>query len=126
MMGAAWLWWLTKGWPWTRKNWMWLLLFPVALFAFLFGRDRGKVVVVDARKESDAASDFVKKVEEKKQAAEDKLEQELVERMSAVIEEHREAVNSLTEEQKAEADQLLDDPDALRGYLLQVGSRARG
>jgi gas vesicle protein len=105
---------------------MWLLLFPVALFAFLFGRDRGKVVVVDARKESDAASDFVKKVEEKKQAAEDKLEQELVERMSAVIEEHREAVNSLTEEQKAEADQLLDDPDALRGYLLQVGSRARG
>jgi vacuolar-type H+-ATPase subunit I/STV1 len=121
-----WLWWLTKGWPWLKKNWMWVLLFPVALLAFLFGRDRGKVVVVDERRESDAARDFERKVEERRQAAVGELDRQLVERTGAVVQEHREELNKLTEEQRAAAEELLGDPDALRSYLLQVGSRARG
>jgi hypothetical protein len=124
-MTGAWLWWLTKGWPWTKKNWMWVLLFPVALVAFLFGRDRGRVVVVDERKESDASRDFERKVEERKQAAVEKLDRALIERTESVVKEHVETINALTAEQRARADELLDDPDALRGYLVQVGSRAR-
>lgn len=125
-MSPFWLWWLTKGWPWLKKNWMWVLLFPVALLAFLFGRDRGKVVVVDERRESDAARDFERKVEERRQAAVGELDRQLVERTGAVVQEHREELNKLTEEQRAAAEELLGDPDALRSYLLQVGSRARG
>lgn len=109
-----------------KKNWMWVLLFPVALLAFLFGRDRGKVVVVDERRESDAARDFERKVEERRQAAVGELDRQLVERTGAVVQEHREELNKLTEEQRAAAEELLEDPDALRSYLLQVGSRARG
>lgn len=125
-MSHFWLWWLTTGWPWLKKNWMWVLLFPVALLAFLFGRDRGKVVVVDERRESDAARDFERKVEERRQAAVGELDRQLVERTGAVVQEHREELNKLTEEQRAAAEELLGDPDALRSYLLQVGSRARG
>lgn len=124
-MTPAWLWWLTIGWPWLKKNWMWVLLFPVALVAFLFGRDRGKVVVVDERRESDAARDFERKVEERRQAAAGELDRQLAERTGAVVQEHREELNKLTEEQRAAAEELLGDPDALRSYLLQVSSRAR-
>lgn len=124
-MSPFWLWWLTKGWPWLKKNWMWVLLFPVALVAFLFGRDRGKVVVVDERRESDAARDFERKVEERRQAAAGELDRQLAERTGAVVQEHREELNKLTEEQRAAAEELLGDPDALRSYLLQVSSRAR-
>lgn len=120
------VWWSTKAGPWLRKNWMWVLLFPLALAAYLFGRDHGKVVVVDKREESDAAAEFEKKVEAKKQAAIDALDKQLAERTEEVVKEHVDTINKLTEKQQAEADELLDNPDALRNYLLNVGGRARG
>lgn len=104
---------------------MWLL-FPVGVFIYLAGRQQGKVVVVDKREESDAARVFEEKVEARKQAAIDELDQALVQRTEAVVREHTEAINALTEEQRMVADELLDNPDELRNYLMGVGRRARG
>jgi hypothetical protein len=122
----AWGWWSIKAQPWLRKNWMWVLLFPLALLAYLFGKDRGKVVVVDQRQESDAASELAAKVEEKKQQAIAELDRKRAEKAEQVVAEHVETINTLTTQQKVEADKLLDDPGALQDYLEKVGRRAHG
>ena len=126
----TWFWVQTVAWPWLKKNWLYVLFFPVVLLAvivsFLEGKNRGKVVVVDKREESDAADEFAKKVEERKSAAIDELEQRRAEQVELVVKEHVDTINQMTEEQRAKVDELLDDPEALHSYLLDVGRRARG
>jgi hypothetical protein len=124
------LWWSLVAWPWLKKNWLYVLFFPVVALAFVIayiqGKSAGRVVVVDKREESDAAAEFEKKVEARKQSAIDELDRQLAERTEEVVKEHTDAINKLTEKQRGEADELLDNPDALRQYLLGVGGRARG
>ena len=124
------LWWSLVAWPWLKRNWLYVLFFPVVIFAFVIayiqGKHDGRIVVVDKREESDQAREFEKKVEQRKQDAVDELERELVERTEAVVKEHVKTIDKLTKEQKARADELLDNPDELRRYLLDVGKRARG
>jgi hypothetical protein len=117
---------LGKAWEWFKKNWMWVILFPVALAAYLFGRDHGEVTVLTDDTESDAAKKRIEDID--KQVAEERAEEtvKLWKRTRAVIEEHRETVDNLTEEQDKEVDELLKDPDALNEYLLEVGRKARG
>lgn len=120
------LWWSGRAWPWLRKNWYWVVFFPVMLFIYILGRGHGRVVVVDKREESDAARKFEEEVEAKKKKAIDAAEKERVEKTEEVVRTHVDTIQRLTEEQKAEADALLDDPSALNDYLSAVGSRARG
>lgn len=123
---VVWLWVKGTAWPWLKKNWMWVILFPVALIIYLTGRSHGEVVVVNDDHESDAAKKRIEDID--KRVAEEKAEEavKLWRRTRAVIEEHQETVDNLTEEQDKEVDELLKDPDTLNEYLLEVGKRARG
>jgi hypothetical protein len=122
----VWGWLRTKAWPWFKKYWMWVLLFPLALVIYLTGRSHGEVVVVNDDHESDAAKKKIADVETRAAAEREKAKSELLRKSAKVIEEHQEAVNDLTEEQEGKVDELLEDPDALNEYLLEVGRRARG
>jgi hypothetical protein len=125
LLVKAWGWLKTKAWPWLKKNWMWVILFPIALIAYLFGRDHGEVVVINDDQESDAASKKIADVETLAAAEKEEAKAELLRKSAKVISEHRESVDKLTEKQVEVVDELLHDPDALNEYLLSVGREAR-
>ena len=123
---VAWNWLKTKAWPWFKKYWMWVILFPIALVAYLLGRDHGEVKVINDDHESDAAKKKIEDIEALVEEEKEEAKVELLEKSKKVIEEHKETLAELTEEQNDQVDELLEDPDALNDYLLDVGKRARG
>ena len=122
---VAWLWLKNTAWPWFKENWMWVILFPIALVIYLTGRSHGEVVVVNDDHESDASKKKIEEVETRAAAEKVKEKAELWEKTKKVIEEHRETVDKLTDEQDKQVDELLQDPEALNAYLLNVGKQAR-
>lgn len=123
---TVWRWLKTKAWPWLKKYWAWVLLFPIMLCVYLLGRGHGEVKVINDDHESDAAKKKIADVETRAAAEKEQAKSELLKKSAKVIGEHQEAVNNLTEEQEGKVDELLEDPDALNEYLLEVGRRVRG
>ena len=123
---SAWGWLKNKAWPWFKKYWMWVILFPIALAVYLLGRSHGEVVVINDDQESDAAGKKIADVETRAAAEKEAAKSELLRKSAKVISEHRNTVSKLTEEQDQQVDELLENPDSLNAYLLRVGRDSRG
>lgn len=125
------LWWLAvkKGaaavWAWLKKYWKWLIL-PVGVAVYFLGRSQGGVKVVPNREESDAARALKEKIEARAYEEKEEAKAELLKKSKEVVEKNQEAVDKLTDEQREMAGEMLDDPEALNSFLLDVGKRARG
>jgi hypothetical protein len=120
------LWWTYKAKPWLKKNWMWLLL-PVGILLFIFGRTSKPTRKIDVVSTKLHGADV--KREELKAELEDKvkeLDDEKADKIAKVVIEHKGVIDSMTDEQKEKADELLEDPDELNSYLLNVGQHVRG
>lgn len=116
-------WWAGKAWPWLKKNWQWVLV-PIGVLLFatkLLGGRRTTVVAseltgaAEVEREAEAVAN-----REKAEATKRRLT-----RLRVVKEEHAEAVKVLTKEQAARVDELLEDPEGLNSYLLDVGKQVR-
>lgn len=117
---------LRKVWAWLKKYWKWLL-FPVGLvlgiLTMIFkDKDLGDVVApkeVETEEERDKANDEAKALSDEAKAERD-------EKVMEVGRKHLETVMKLTDDQKAKARELVDDPGELNEYLLNVGKEIRG
>ena len=119
------LWWTLKAWPWLKKHWKWFVLFPAMLVVWLAGRRSGEVTVVDKREESDGARERKEELEAKADKAKDEARKEARRRTQEVMTKHLETVEKLDKEQRAKVNDLIDDPEELNSFLLQVGKDMR-
>ena len=118
-------WWSSKAWPWTKANWRWFVLFPVMVFVWAAGKRSGNITVVSDDEESDAAKDFQDKVEKDTTNKVEQLDEARRARVEEVVETHKKTMASLSGDQKAQADELLKDPEELNSFLHSVGTRQR-
>jgi hypothetical protein len=117
------LWFMTKAWPWLKKNWAWIVL-PVGLLILVlkaFGRQRISVVAPEligaAEEQSSAKAEADARVSEAGRVrAEDS---------DHINAEHSAAVDRLVGSQAAKVGPLLEDPDALNDFLKDVGKDMR-
>ena len=125
------LWWLavkkaaSATWVWLKKYWQWLLL-PVGVALYFLGRKQGGVKVIADREESDAARALKEKIEAKAAEEQEEAKAELLRKSKEVVERNQEVIEKLTDKQKQMADEMLDDPEALNSFLLDVGRKVRG
>lgn len=117
--------WLSKAWAWLKKYWMWIL-FPIGLLSlglrFLLG---GKKMPSVLAPEQVGASQVA---EEERQKAEEKVriaEADRKHRIELIEKAHQDTIEKMTEEQRAEASALQEDPEKLTDYLLNVGKEMR-
>lgn len=113
--------WLILAWGWLKKNWKSVLLGVGTLgIGLLVGRTLKKPPKV-------VNPELVDHEEARKKAEEDALrkmvdaELERDKRLAELEREHEETIKKLTDEQRAEAYELEEDPEALNDYLLRVG-----
>ena len=118
-------WWSSKAWPWTKANWRWFVFFPVMVFVWAAGKRSGNITVVSDDEESDAAKDFQDKVEKDTTNKVEQLDEARRARVEEVVETHKKTMASLSGDQKAQADELLKDPEELNSFLHSVGTRQR-
>jgi hypothetical protein len=117
---------LRRVWTWLKKYWKYLL-FPVGILLGVLGmlskrKDLGDVVApkeVETEGERDQANQEAKEL-----SAEAKAERD--EKVMEIGREHLGTVMKLTDEQKVKARELVDDPEQLNEYLLDVGKEIRG
>jgi hypothetical protein len=118
-------WWVGTAWPFLKKNWRWLLLFPVMLVVWAWGRRAGSVTVVNDDHESDEAERFRAAVEAK--AAEDVrlLERKRSEEVQEVLQGVSISTEAQLDDQETKAADLINDPKKLNTFLHDVGKRQR-
>ena len=116
-------WWRSAAWPWLKKNWWLVVLFPIGVLAVINKVFRPHTSVVTSEL-LEAESTRHEVEEAAREARELALEQKTA-RIIEVQEEHAAVVAELTEDQASKAGALLDDPEALNSYLLQVGKDVR-
>lgn len=116
-------WWRQSAWPWLRENWWWVLFFPVAIVVYLTGRGHGRVVVMNARRDTEEVLKNARAIERSRDVQLQQLSEERVRKVEEVLEAHRRVVESLEKEQLDEVDKLREDPEALTAFLLRVGRR---
>ena len=117
------LWWKFKAWPWLRKHWWQVLIFPVGLTAlYLAFRRRQEVVAPELVGAAEVQRQAEDEAEEARGAAETKRSSDI----ERIEEEHQETIDGLNEEQKARLEVLREDPDELNDFLLRVGRDVRG
>lgn len=118
-------WWAATAWPWLKANWKWVILFPVMLVVWLSGKRSGAVTVTNDDHESNEAEAYRDQVEAQAAAKVEALDVTRKERVKAVVAEHKETIEQLNRDQQAQADELLEDPEELNSFLLNVGRRQR-
>ena len=118
--------WLAKAWNWLKENWK-AVLFGILTLGV--GLAVGKVL----RKPQKVVNPELvgaDKTKRQAQAEENKARLEAAkkraERLVSIEEKHEQTVKKLTDEQRANADELKDDPEKLNEYLFQVGKEIRG
>jgi len=124
------LWWLAvkKGaasaWAWLKKYWVWVVGLLGGLVLFLAGRFTRKAPDVIA---PELLGHVNKKIEVDEEAERKKEEAKakLVERVSEIKRDHDETIEHLDDKQKERMDELLEDPDDLNSFLLEVGKSVR-
>ena len=104
------------------RNWMWLL-FPIGLIVYAIGR-LGRPTVKVVSGEVAGADDVAKKARAWSEREIEEADQRLREQRAQVELRHKEAVESLTDDQKKKVAEF-DDPQDLNDYLLEVGRKAR-
>jgi hypothetical protein len=113
-----------KVWAWLKANWKWLL-FPIALLVFLAGWLFKKKVEVIAPG-STAANVAAQKARELAEKQAKEAEAAKAKRIEELKKEHDAVIQKLTDEQKKKVDELVDDPEELNKFLLDVGKQIRG
>lgn len=112
-------------WPWVRKNWKWLIFFPVVLVVWLLGKRSGRVTVVTDDSESDAAQVFREDAEADTAARVARLDEERREAVEEAVEGHKTAVTRQSQNQQDGAEELLGEPERLNSFLHDVGRNQR-
>lgn len=109
---------LKAAWEWVKKNWMWIL-FPVGIALFILGRlsRRPEVITSDPVQAADRRAREERQRREQELAAE---QARLQARLDAVHAEHAEQLQQLTQEQRAEAATMSQDPDKLAAWLRSL------
>jgi hypothetical protein len=120
-----WLWLKGTAWPWLKKHWRWVILFPAMLVVWLLGRRSGSVTVIDSRKESSEAAELKAKLEAQAAEAKEEAKQEARAKSMQLLQDHEKAVNELSAEQQGKMQELLDEPEKLNSFLLDVGKGMR-
>lgn len=118
------LWVTTVLWPWVKKWWKWLLLFPAGLLLFLLGKSKGKVTVVSTRPETEAAQKTQEKAAQEALIEEEKARQQKAQATQDVLKEHAQDSEAVLDEQRSAADPL-PTPTEVTEYLRKVGKQAR-
>lgn len=113
-----------KVWAWLKANWKWLL-FPIGILLLVIGWFSGKRIDV-VSPGSVAASDAARKARDEAERKAKEAEAARAKRIEELKKEHDATIQKLTDEQKGKVEELLDDPDELNKYLLDVGKRMRG
>lgn len=116
---------LCKIWGWLKKYWKWLL-FPVGIvlgILALVNKDRIKDVV--APEAVKAEEDRIKHELEARKRAE-QAEQERKAAVEELERRHADTLEKLTEGQKAQVEELRENPDKLNEFLIGVGKGVRG
>ncbi len=116
-------WWTTKAWPWLKKNWWLVLLAPVGVLVVINKVFRPHIKVTSS--ELTGAADEAHKASAEAARRIETLQAERDARVSQIHEEHEETVKVLTDEQAAKVNDLLEDPEELNSYLLDVGKKVR-
>lgn len=117
---------LRKVWGWLKKYWKYLL-FPVGIVLGILGvlakrKDLGDIVApkeVETEEERDEANAEATRLSEQAKIVRDA-------KVEFLKREHAETIEELTDKQKAQVDELEEDPDALNEFLLGVGKEIRG
>ena len=120
---------LYKLWDWVKLYWKWLL-FPVGIISslviFLLGRSSKETTTQLVAPALVEAEEIKAKAgllaEQRTMEADLKRQQQL----RLLEQEHADLLRQLDTEQRSKVTELLDDPEALNAYLLQVGQSIRG
>lgn len=116
-------WWEQKALPWLKKYGPWII-FPLGLLllaAKVFGGTRTQVVSSELTRAAAATNEAETEVTQKVVLSKAKRDA----RVAEIHEAHVETVKELTEEQMAKANELLESPEDLNSYLLDVGKQVR-
>ncbi len=116
--------WLKRVWLWLKKYWMWLLL-PVGVVVFLVGRFTSRKPPDVVAPELLGAADKKLEEDEKAEREREEAKTKLVERVAEVKREHQEVIEKLDDKQKGRVEELLEDPEELNSFLLEVGKEVR-
>jgi len=116
-------------WEWLKKYWRWLL-FPVGIISsiivFLLGRSSKQTTTQVVSPALVGAEEVKAKAgllaEQQAMEADLKRQQQL----QALEQEHADLLKKLDNKQRSRVTELLDDPEALNAYLLQVSQDIRG
>jgi len=118
------VWWNQKALPWLKKYGPWII-FPLGLLLLavkVFGGTRTQVVSSELTRAAEATDEADDEATQKIELSEAKR----TDRVAEIHEEHAETVKGLTDEQMAKANELLEDPEELNSFLLDVGKQVRG
>lgn len=113
--------WLKTAWEWLKKHW-WAVLPPLAALFVLerFAR-RPKVLAPS----SVDASRFQLTEEQKAQQARAEAAYQRLQDLKKIDEAHKKTLDNLSDEQREQAAELIDEPEKLNEYLLKVGKDIR-
>lgn len=121
------VWWGLVARPWLKKNWVWVLLFPVGLALLLLrltSRSQKPVEVVTTSTMAGAAKvqeDAAEKAKVQKTAAKIVHEQ----RMEEIEAEYEADVEAIAKKQKKTVEEIQDDPAKVNDFLMGVGKDMR-
>lgn len=112
-------WWNEQAWPWLKKNWWWLPVFPVVGLVLLVRALGGqKTVIIDPVAKADERAKAEEEIRETITLEErNRLELEL----AMAHKDHDEKRTEFETAQASQTEELQNSPDKLRDLMIETG-----
>lgn len=122
---SAYLWLKNKAWPWLKAKWHFVAIAAAVIGVYLFGKSRGKTVVVNDDAESDAARANIDSVNAEVEQKVIQVREDTNLAVSQIIKKQQDASKELAHDQAERAEELIQDPESLTSFLKETGKKQR-